>query len=132
MLGRERRRILIADDHAVARGGLSADLERSGFAVCAEAADADAAVAAALRERPDVCLLDVRMPGDGIAAAQTIVRELPDTRVLMLSVSHDPDDVAASFGAGASGYLYKDAGADELAEAIDGVLAGGTVFPGRP
>ena len=62
-------------------------LERRGFTVCAQAATADAAAALAVEHEPDVCLLDIRMPGDGIAAARRIAATLPDTRILMLTVS---------------------------------------------
>ena len=70
-------RVLIADDHPRIRGALREDLERGGIEVCAEAGTGAEAIAAALRERPDLCLLDVHMPGDGLAAARAIRRALP-------------------------------------------------------
>ena len=83
MSGR-RHRVLVADDHPAARAGIRSALEAGGFAVCAEVADGPAAVAAALRERPDVCLLDVHMPGgDGIVAAGEIHAQLPGTAIVM-------------------------------------------------
>jgi two-component system NarL family response regulator len=75
----ERIRIVIADDHAPTRAGIRAVLERDGFQVCGEAASADAAVELALEERPAVCLLDINMPGGGIAAAGAISERLPET-----------------------------------------------------
>ncbi len=81
------------------------------FTVCAEAADADGAVALALREHPDVCLLDINMPGNGIAAARQITRRLPDTAVVMLTVSVQDEDLFDALRAGASGYRLK--GIDE-------------------
>ena len=83
-----RTRVLIADDHAPTRGDLREVLEEDGrFEVCAEAADAPAAVAAAVREQPDLCLLDIRMPGRGVAAAWEISARMPETKVVMLTVS---------------------------------------------
>jgi len=121
--------VLLADDHAVSRGSVRADLEESGYSICAEVGDADAAVAAALSEHPDIALLDVRMPGDGIEAARLIHAQLPDTRVVMLTVSRDDDDVRAAVAAGAVGYLLKDADAEVLARALEAVVAGGVVLP---
>ena len=118
--------ILLADDHAVARGSVRADLEDFGYFVCAEVEDADAAVEAALSSHPDIALLDIRMPGDGIAAARRIAATLPDTRILMLTVSADSDDVLDALQAGAQGYVLKDT---DLAEALEAVVAGEVVLP---
>jgi DNA-binding NarL/FixJ family response regulator len=123
------RRVLLADDHVVSRVGIAADLGASGYDVVAQAIDAASAIAAALREHPDVCLLDVRMPGSGIEAAREIVDKLPDTRVVMLSVSHDLDDIVDAIGAGAAGYVYKDSDTEALTRAIEDVVAGGLAFP---
>ena len=122
-------RIVLADDHVPLRAEIRADLESQGFAVCAEAGTASEAVEAALRERPALCLLDVRMPGDGVCAAFDISAALPSTRVVMLTVSGDPADVAASLRAGAAGYVHKDASAAELATILRAVLAGERRFP---
>jgi two-component system, NarL family, nitrate/nitrite response regulator NarL len=125
-------RVLLADDHVVARAGVRTDLDRGGYRICAEASDAESAVEAALRELPDVCLLDVRMPGDGLVAAREIMRQLPKMRIVMLSVSHDADDIAKAIDAGAVGYVYKDSDTAVLTEAIEAVVVGGLAFPGRP
>ncbi len=85
-------------------------------------ADAAAAIDAALRERPDVCLLDIRMPGDGIHAAEAIARELPETAVVMLTVSRTDSDLFRALRAGASGYLLKDVDPARLPLALRGVL----------
>ena len=122
-------RVVLADDHNPMRRGVRAVLEADGFQVVAEAQDADGAVEAALRERPDVCLLDVRMPGNGIAAAETIARRLPDTHVVMLSVSLDESDVFAALRAGASGYLLKDMDPHRLPVTIRGVVRGEAALP---
>ena len=71
-------RVLVADNYAPMRLGICAVLHEHGFEICAEAADAASAVEAALRERPDVCLLEIYMPGDGVAAAEAITASLPD------------------------------------------------------
>ena len=75
--------VLIADDHPATRAGIRASLEVNGFRVCGEVGDAKAAVEVALNERPDICLLDVHMPGNGIAAASRILRSIsPVTRTI--------------------------------------------------
>lgn len=123
-------RVLVADDHPPTRAGVRRVLEDDGFEVCAEEATGDGAVAAALRERPDVCLLDVRMPGGGgVAAASEIARRLPDTSIVMLTVSRDDADLFDALRAGALGYLLKDIERSRLPEALKGVLAGDAQLP---
>ncbi len=122
-------RVLIADDHPPTRAGVRAALEHAGFVVVAEVRDATSAVAAALEERPDVCLLDIHMPGSGIAAAEQITDELPDTAVVMLTVSRNDDDLFDSLRAGASGYLLKDTDPARLPNALHGVLDGEAALP---
>ena len=121
--------MLVADDYAPMRIGLRAVLEEHGFAVCAEAADAPSAVEAALRERPDICLLDVHMPGDGISAAAEITRAMPATPVVMLTVSRDEADFLNALRAGACGYVLKEADPARLADALRGALAGACALP---
>jgi DNA-binding NarL/FixJ family response regulator len=124
-----RYTVLLADDHAPTREDIGLILSEDGrFAVCAEAADAAAAVAAAVRERPDICLLDLRMPGGGLAAAWEITARLPHTSVVMFTVSHDDCDVFNSLRAGAAGYLVKDMEAAELPPALARVMAGEAVL----
>jgi DNA-binding NarL/FixJ family response regulator len=125
----ERFRVLIADDHPPTRAGVKAALERDGFVVCAQAADARSAIEAARSERPDVCLLDIHMPGDGIHAAETISRELPDAAVVMLTVSRTDADLFNALRAGASGYLLKDIDPVRLPLALRGVLDGEAALP---
>jgi DNA-binding NarL/FixJ family response regulator len=106
-------------------------LERSeNFHVCAEAQDADSAVEAALREHPDVCLLDINMPGSGIAATGRITAVLPDTAVVMLTVSRQDRDLFDALRAGASGYLLKGLDEDAISDALHGVLKGEAPLPG--
>jgi DNA-binding NarL/FixJ family response regulator len=127
----EKFRVLIADDHPPTRAGVKAALERDCFVVCAQAPDAYGAIEAAARERPDVCLLDVNMPGDGVYAAETISRELPDTVVVMLTVSRSDEDLFNALRAGASGYLLKDIDPVRLPLALRGVLEGEAALPRR-
>jgi DNA-binding NarL/FixJ family response regulator len=120
--------VLIADDHAPFRAMVAETLEAAGFVVCAQAATGDAAVLLAAEHEPDVCLLDIRMPGDGIAAARRIAATLPTTRILMLTVSAEPDDVLDALQAGADGYILKGAAPDEISEAVRAVCEGATVI----
>ena len=122
-------RIIIADDHPALRSSVRLALEPAGFVVCAEADTAASAVEAALREQPDVCLLDIHMPGSGISAAAEITSRLPDTAVVMLTVSRTDADLFDALRAGASGYLLKDIDPDRLAFALRGVLAGEAALP---
>jgi DNA-binding NarL/FixJ family response regulator len=123
--------VLVADDHAPTRADVKGILADDGrFAVRAEAADAAGAVAAALEARPDVCLLDVRMPGGGVGAAWEISARLPNTKIVMLTVSRDDADLFAALRAGASGYLLKDLDPDRLPDALAAVVAGEGALPG--
>jgi DNA-binding NarL/FixJ family response regulator len=122
-------RIVLADDHPPTRAGVRAALESHGFTVCAEVADASAAIDAALRERPDVVLLDVHMPGSGIRAAAEITSHLPETSVVMLTISRNDDDLFDALRAGASGYLLKDMDPSRLGPALEGVLSGEAALP---
>lgn len=122
--------VLIADDHPPTRAGVRLSLESSGrFAVIAEAPNAAAAAAAARQHRPDVALLDIHMPGNGIEAARSIVAASPSTAVVMLTVSRDDADLFAALRAGARGYLLKDIDPDRLPFALEGVLAGEAALP---
>jgi DNA-binding NarL/FixJ family response regulator len=122
-------RVLIADDHAPTRMGVRIALEQAGMEVCAEAATAPGAVEAALREHPDVCLLDVHMPGGGTSAAATIGLRLPETVVIMLTVSRDDGDLIESLRRGAFGYLLKDMDPSKLPIAIRAALEGEATLP---
>ncbi len=99
-------RVLVADDHAPTRDNIRHTLEHDGrFEVCAEVANAAGAIQAALREKPDICLLDVRMPGGGIAAVWEIGARLRETKIVMLTVSGDDADLFTALQAGIDGYL---------------------------
>ncbi|HEU5034193.1 MAG TPA: response regulator transcription factor [Mycobacteriales bacterium] len=123
-------RVVIADDHGPMRAGVRRALESDGrFEVCGEAASAPAAVEMVRMVQPDVVLLDIRMPGNGIAAAYEISTESPDTAIVMLTVSRDDNDLFAALSAGARGYLLKDIDPDRLPRALEGVLAGEAALP---
>ena len=122
-------KILIADDHPATRAGVRAALEGSKFTICAEEADAMSAIDAALEVNPDICLLDIHMPGNGIVAAKEIRSALPRCAIVMLTVSGNDDDLFAALRAGAQGYLLKDTDPARLPHALDGILAGEAALP---
>jgi DNA-binding NarL/FixJ family response regulator len=122
-------RVLVADNHAPTRAGVRASLSAAEFEVVAEASNARAAVDHAILVRPDLCLLDIQMPGSGIAAAEQISRVLPNCAVVMLTESRDDDDLFDALRAGARGYLMKDMDPERLGPALRGVLAGEAALP---
>jgi DNA-binding NarL/FixJ family response regulator len=122
-------RVVVADDHPALRRSVSVALEGDGFAICGEADTAAATVEMAVRERPDICLVDIHMPGSGIAAAAEITSRLPETAVVMLTVSRNENDLFDALRAGASGYLLKEMDPNRLADALRGVLAGEAALP---
>ncbi len=118
-------RVLIADDHPPTRDDVRRAIEGDErLDVCASAADAAEAVQAALRERPDICLLDIRMPGSGLAAAWEIKARLPKAKIVMLTVSDEDNDLFAALRAGADGYLLKTMNLRRLPDALAGVCSG--------
>ncbi len=123
-------RVLIADDHAPVRESVRQTLDDAGFVVCAEVANANDAISVALREHPDICLLDVRMPGNGILAVAEIASQLPDSTVVMLTVSAEAEDLFDALTAGAAGYLLKDMDPAELPAAVRAAVAGEAPMPG--
>jgi len=122
-------RVLIADDHAPTRDDVRRALTEGGLVVCAEAADAARAVQKALETRPDICLLDLRMPGSGVAAAWEIAARLPTTKVVMLTVSDEDADLFRALRAGAASYLLKDIDLGALPEALRDVVDGKAAIP---
>jgi DNA-binding NarL/FixJ family response regulator len=120
---------VIADDHPLIRLAVRRELEEAGFEVCGEASDGAGALESALGQNPDVCLLDVAMPGGGVEAARCIRRSLPGTKVLMLTSSEDEADLLEAMLAGASGFLGKESEPARLPEVIRAVLRGEVVVP---
>ncbi len=123
-------RVVLADDHPVVRGGLRALLETiEGFEVVGEAADGEDAVRQVQLTRPDVVLMDVRMPRvDGIEATRRIRAATPDTAVLVLTMYDDDATVFTAMQAGARGYLLKGAEQQEIVAAIRAVASGQAIF----
>jgi DNA-binding NarL/FixJ family response regulator len=119
-------RLLVVDDHEVVRQGLVAMLDRRpGFEVVAEAGTVAEAIEAARRFRPDLVVMDVRLPdGSGIEACREIRAELPETRVVMLTSYPDEEAVFSAIVAGASGYLLKQVRARDLVSALEAVGRG--------
>lgn len=113
-------RVLLVDDHTLFRSGIRALLQRhKEFEVVGEAADGLEGVKRAKSLKPDVVLLDLHMPGiSGREAVQLMTEELPETRVIMLTVSEDADDLMDTLRAGAQGYLLKNIDTDFLIEAV--------------
>ncbi len=113
-------RLLIADDHALVRSGLRSMLEREpGIEIVGEARNGREAVELCRSSRPDLVLMDVRMPDmDGLEATRAIKRELPETGVLMVTMHENRDYMLEANKAGAAGYVLKDAARDELVGAV--------------
>ena len=123
---RQDVRVLVADDQKIVRDGLALVLRQlPGIELIAAAQNGEEAVALAAEHRPDVVLMDLRMPGvDGVEATRRIRTALPEVQVVVLTTYSDDESVFAALRAGARGYLTKDAGAEEIARAIERVRAG--------
>ena len=119
-------RILIADDHSVVRAGLKALLEHQGhFRVIAEASTGEEAIEQSQTHRPDVAVLDIRMPGlSGIEACRQITQTVPTCKVIMLTSYAEDELLMAAIQAGASGYVLKRIGNNELVQAVERVSRG--------
>jgi DNA-binding NarL/FixJ family response regulator len=117
--------VVLADDHPIFRDGLARTLEESGrFRVVGAAGSADEAVALVEARPPDLALLDISMPGGGIEAARRVRAAAPATRVAMLTVSENDEDVAGALRAGAIGYVLKGISGSELVAILGGVARG--------
>jgi len=122
--------VLVADDHFPTRERLRLRLSDAGFVV-ETAGDADSAVETAGRFRPDLCLIDINMPGGGIRAVSRILAVAPAATVVMLTVSRSEDDLFDALQAGATGYLLKDVRLSALPELLQRALDGEALLSGR-
>ncbi|MFB9262802.1 response regulator [Bradyrhizobium erythrophlei] len=123
----ERVRVLIAEDQALIRDGIATLLaqQNDDFEIVPGAADGEQAIEFARRYRPDIILMDLQMPRvDGIAATQRILRELPQTNIVVLTTFETNDLIFESISAGAKAYLLKDARIEEIATTIRAVMNG--------
>ena len=125
----DRVKILIADDHALVRAGLKEVLaDEDTLEIIGEASDGNEAVRKARALNPDVVLMDLNMPNcDGVEATRRIYAEMPDTNVLVLTVSEKDVDLFNAIKAGARGYLLKDEAPDQIIHAVHYVARGGTI-----
>jgi DNA-binding NarL/FixJ family response regulator len=130
MTDREPLRLLIVDDHPLFRKGVRALIAvQSDMEVTVEADDVSAAVGLALREQPDVVLMDLQLPdGSGIQATREIVEASPSIRVLIVTMFEDDESVFAAIRAGARGYVLKGTDENDLLRAIRAVAAGEAIF----
>jgi DNA-binding NarL/FixJ family response regulator len=125
-------RVVLSDDHALVRTGLSALLRTHGVEVMAESSDGRQLLRDVRRHHPDVAVVDISMPLlDGIEAAARIGRSMPETRVVILTMHADRLFVDRARRAGAWGYVLKDAAADRLVEVIEQVAAGERCLEGE-
>lgn len=129
----EEVKVLIVDDHTLFREGLKALLSRQeGIEVIGEAGDGSDGVRKVMDLRPDVVLMDIKMPDmTGLDALRLIMESRPDTKVIMLTVSEDDEDLFTAVRAGAKGYLLKNVEADKLISSIHQVAGGEAALSGR-
>ena len=122
-------RVMIVDDHPIWREALERDLRTAGLDVVGTAGDGEQALRRMAAARPDVVVLDLRLPVlDGVETTREIAARHPGVRVLVLSASGEEGDVLAAIKAGATGYLVKSASREELLEAVGRTAAGDAVF----
>jgi len=117
-------RVLLAEPDAPTRAGIRFALEDAGMEICGEPPDARSTTEMAVRERPDVCLIDERLRGGAILAVDAIYRRLPETKLIMLTEAEEPKSLLSSIRAGAVGYVRKDLDPTRLPATIHGVIAG--------
>src|SRR5262245_22352508 len=122
-------KILIADDHEVVRAGLKAMFEKSDIRVVAEASDGTSAFKLAKKHKPNLALLDVRMPdGDGLTCLGRLRLDLPEIPVLMFSAFDNPTYIARALALGASGYLLKGTSREKIINAIRAAASGDSIW----
>jgi DNA-binding NarL/FixJ family response regulator len=116
--------VVIADDDPSQRRSVRDALEENGFVVVAEASDSAAAIGAATRLKPDVCLIEIELGGEGLHAIGRIAKGSPETMIVVLSRSDRPEDVVGAFAHGASGYLLKGISGERVAAALRSAYGG--------
>jgi two-component system, NarL family, response regulator DevR len=126
-------RVMIVDDHEVVREGLRSLLNRrAGMRVVAEAGTVRDAISTALREKPDVIVMDVRLPdGSGVEACRDIRSDMPEAKLIMLTSYADDEAIMSSIMAGASAYLLKQTRGGQLAEAVEAVARGESLLDAK-
>lgn len=126
-------RVLVADDHSIVRQGLVALINRNrAMKVVAQAGDGNATVQQYTRHRPDICLIDLRMPRmDGVEAIRTICQKDPDANIIVLTTFDDDEDIYRALNYGAKAYLLKDISRKDLIENITAVHNGMTRISNR-
>jgi DNA-binding NarL/FixJ family response regulator len=126
---RRATRVVVAGAHLPTRTGIRLVLERNGFEICAEAPDADSAVAAVLRERPELCLVDADLPGGAMLATARITTRAPATDTVVLAAEADEQGVVDALHAGAAGYLPLEGDPEGLIRALRAVRRGEPAVP---
>lgn len=116
--------VLLAEPDAPTRAGIRLALEAAGMEICGEPLDARSAVAIAMSERPDACLIDERLRGGALVAVDAIFRRLPGCKLILLTEAEEPKSLLPSIRAGAVGYVRKDLDPTRLPATIRGVLGG--------
>ncbi len=126
-------RVMLVDDQIILAEGIRSVLETSGdIQVCGIAADGAQAVNMAEKAKPDVILMDIRMPGmNGVVATKKIKEVLPDVKIIILTTFDDSDYILSAINGGACGYLLKDIGSTALIDAIRNAYAGDTILPSK-
>jgi two-component system, NarL family, response regulator LiaR len=121
----ETIRVVIADDHAIVREGMRRLLDREGYSIVGEASDGEEALEQIRRARPDIVVLDLKMPRkDGLTVIRELRDEQPDAKILVLTSFDDDDKVFAAIKLGAQGYLLKDSPPELLLQAIQDIFLG--------
>ena len=126
-------KVMLVDDQIILAEGIKSVLETSGdITVCAIACDGGEAIEKAQLSRPDVVLMDIRMPNmNGVAATKKIKEILPDCKIIILTTFDDSDYILSAINNGASGYLLKDIGSTALIDSIHNAYAGDTILPSK-
>jgi DNA-binding NarL/FixJ family response regulator len=122
-------RVLVVGAHPATRAGIRELLERNGFVVCAEAASAERAAAAALREQPEISLVHGNVPGGGIAAVGLIKTRVPGTAAVLLVQRADAEELIDALRAGAAGYVLEATGPESIGRALQAVRRGEPAIP---